>query len=397
MLISHRIDSISYPKYSTDQFLDLKPPGDGLPLIFSILWDPVDPAQWIDRLNKLLARYRMQYPTCKIIVIFNSWYKGKMSALDSKGYDDILYFDLCLGLLYQRILVDRECDFVTDWTCGYNQFLFLTGKPEKIHRLGLLYRFWQHGLLARCVYSLYDTGHLWENIDQILPDIPEQIAREFVSNHARSPDHFSPFMPGDQPWFGSGIPYALDLRQRCDFEVVSETEFDDVCWITEKTYLALLNHRPFIMAGTPGILQLLQKWGFKTFGQYLKIPEYDQLPTQDRLTAIVINSETWLETIVSQRDQIIQDVRYNHRHLIELINKEVSKANDFIQKHQLQCTVNQLLGLWDPNINSAWYHFYYRVKDPSWPDCYQERFFDQLPVHVKQECIEVFGYRPKYP
>jgi hypothetical protein len=43
---------------------------------------------------------------------------------------------------------------------------------------------------------------------------------------------------------------------------------------------------------------------------------------------------------------------------------------------------------------STWQEFYSEIRDPSWPDCKSESDFDQLPEHIRQECIAVFGYQP---
>ena len=43
---------------------------------------------------------------------------------------------------------------------------------------------------------------------------------------------------------------------------------------------------------------------------------------------------------------------------------------------------------------TAWAEFYQSIKDPSWPDCELEENFSQLPKHIQQECVDVFGYQP---
>jgi hypothetical protein len=43
---------------------------------------------------------------------------------------------------------------------------------------------------------------------------------------------------------------------------------------------------------------------------------------------------------------------------------------------------------------STWQEFYEEIRDVSWPECSSEQDFDQLPEHIKKECIEVFGYQP---
>jgi len=43
---------------------------------------------------------------------------------------------------------------------------------------------------------------------------------------------------------------------------------------------------------------------------------------------------------------------------------------------------------------STWQEFYEQIRDTSWPDCHAESDFDQLPAHIKSECIDNFGYVP---
>lgn len=42
---------------------------------------------------------------------------------------------------------------------------------------------------------------------------------------------------------------------------------------------------------------------------------------------------------------------------------------------------------------TTWQEFYKSIKDPSWPECDQEEDFVNLPLHVQQECTQVFGYQ----
>jgi organic radical activating enzyme len=43
---------------------------------------------------------------------------------------------------------------------------------------------------------------------------------------------------------------------------------------------------------------------------------------------------------------------------------------------------------------STWQEFYSEIRDPSWPDCNTESQFESLPEHIKDECTDVFGYKP---
>lgn len=43
---------------------------------------------------------------------------------------------------------------------------------------------------------------------------------------------------------------------------------------------------------------------------------------------------------------------------------------------------------------STWTEFYNEIRDPAWPECDNESQFHTLPLHVQQECQDVFGYVP---
>lgn len=64
----------------------------------------------------------------------------------------------------------------------------------------------------------------------------------------------------------SSADYNSDDYKFSAIEVVLETLFDDSRWhLTEKTLRAIACGRPFILASTPGALQYLRSYGFKTF------------------------------------------------------------------------------------------------------------------------------------
>lgn len=43
---------------------------------------------------------------------------------------------------------------------------------------------------------------------------------------------------------------------------------------------------------------------------------------------------------------------------------------------------------------NSWQNFYQSIRDPSWPDCENEKDFAGLPQEIQKECQEVFGYVP---
>jgi hypothetical protein len=39
-------------------------------------------------------------------------------------------------------------------------------------------------------------------------------------------------------------------------------------------------------------------------------------------------------------------------------------------------------------------NFYNNIKDSAWPEVTGENDFAELPAHIQQECVDVFGYIP---
>ena len=75
-------------------------------------------------------------------------------------------------------------------------------------------------------------------------------------------------------------PCTIDATASADYhapdyahtaiEIVLETLFDDTRWhLTEKSLRPIACGRPFMLAGTPGSLEYLRSYGFKTFGNLI--------------------------------------------------------------------------------------------------------------------------------
>lgn len=64
----------------------------------------------------------------------------------------------------------------------------------------------------------------------------------------------------------SSATYDPNHYAQCAIDVILETLFDDTRWhLTEKTLRPIACGQPFILVGTEGSLQYLQKYGFETF------------------------------------------------------------------------------------------------------------------------------------
>jgi hypothetical protein len=366
------------------------------PVVLFLLWEAFNPANgWGKRLNSLTTKIKLKNPDRPVILIINSWYQPYSELKQIKSIDDIVYLDFFLLLVYHRLVVCKESELATTWNPDTKKFLFLTGKPSKIQRIRLLYKFAKNQLLSDAVWSLFyqDTG--FKESREFVPELTDVEYKKFFFDHCCNPDGID-IIENTGSLHYSGIPYNSIIYRNCDFQVISETNYSEGEWINEKTWLSIINRRPFIIAGDTGTLKKLNDMGFRTFEKYLKISDYDCLhDPEQRLDSIVVNTLYWLENIQEYQKEISQDIEHNFKKILELANLNLQNIQGIINKYKLESTPEKLIPLYDTLAHAQWKEWYQRVRDPSWPDCKKEKDFFQLPNWIQKELIEVFNYKPK--
>lgn len=298
--------------------------------------------------------------------------------------------DIDLLLLHFYINEFKVSSVSSKWNSAATKFLFLNGKAGRTNRVGLLYKFYQAGLLPQCEWSLFFNPDEKFKLKKFLPGTTDSEAELFLNQHARQVDNIQPTMDSDYHY--CGYPFDTNAYSGTLFRVVSETMWVDRPLITEKTWITIANHQPFIIAGHPRSLEILKAYGFKTFENYLPVQHYDTIEDEDqRFDAVVKNTKHWITKI--DPTQISKDVDHNAKLLHSLVQQT------FKQYQNLRDLINPDIDIFNmiplcPERHS-WLLFYYRIKDSTWPDCYCEENFHQLPDSIKTECVEVFGYQPK--
>jgi hypothetical protein len=336
--------------------------------------------------------------------------KGQRSVIwvlnESIGYShhleqvmgkDLVRLDFDLMIHHIHMDVSAVCATNQTWNPTTGRFLFLTGKPDRANRLALLYKFYQATLLDHCDWSLHIENQATDlKCRQMLSFLSDLEYREFVQKHARNPDNILGIINKNDvksELHYSGYPFDSMLYKNTSFRVIAETQMSGVPVTSEKTWLTIANSHPFIMAGYQHNLTPLKQRGFKTFEQYLPVPEYDEISDDnERFKAVVENTRYWVDSIHKHKEEIGQDLIHNRDLLQHCIDQTVSTARALynrINYHDIPWT--RLLP-WFTIEQTRWMLFYYRVRDKSWPECYCSANFGQLPQHIQQECIEQFGY-----
>jgi hypothetical protein len=125
---------------------------------------------------------------------------------------------------------------------------------------------------------------------EVIPHIPLSIPVDTSSNQVSS--------------------ISLPLYSQTWFSLVNESEMSlgGVCRFTEKTIKPLLAAHPMLIAGNPGVLSLLKRYGFETFSERID-ESYDNVANkEDRLDALLGEFERLLRLSESEISRLAADL-----------------------------------------------------------------------------------------
>jgi hypothetical protein len=141
----------------------------------------------------------------------------------------------------------------------------------------------------------------------------------------------------------SSADYYSSDYNRTGIEVVLETLFDDQRWhLTEKTFRPIACGQPFILAATPGSLEYLKSYGFKTFGEYIN-EDYDtEIDPALRLEKIIDTMKT-----ISELSYYDKNILFKNLQNITDFNKKLFFSKLFYKKIVSEYTNNMKTALID--------------------------------------------------
>jgi hypothetical protein len=296
-----------------------------------------------------------------IVLFLDSWYKKYKHIFEIKGVNEVVYLDFFLYDTYRKLLIEKKSKIVEKYNYNLdNRYLFLTNKPIGLHRIGLVYKLHQADLLKHSDYSFAIHNQFTENeckntmtafnnekfnIQKFHKKVKNSLDLKSNADELKKINHAH----------YTGIPYNDSLFRNCNFQLISETHFDMTVWITEKTWISIANKRPFIIAAYPGFLKKLNSMGFKTFENYLAVPDYDSIDNDMlRLDAIVKNVDYWVKNINKYENQIIKDTEHNFQRFLEISQNNQKTIDEFTVKYKLQDSFNFLKG-YENYVDQIWH------------------------------------------
>lgn len=214
------------------------------------------------------------------------------------------------------------------------RFIFRNANPRE-HRLYFAAELKSRSLLEKSYYSWLNRYYTPEEqmFDWIIKKYNSDIERHVVlKNHMRDFIKHSPYIIDH-----TAENIGQELNQRVlnphmftssYFTFVTETTFDNlegenVLFLTEKIYQPILQFHPFIVAGCPGTLAYMRKYGYETFPELFD-EQYDlQQDLKTRTMMIIANIERVANLPHDQLDEIYfsdnfqQKLIHNRRLFIE--------------------------------------------------------------------------------
>lgn len=153
------------------------------------------------------------------------------------------------------------------------------------------------------------------------------------------------------------------------FEIVLETLFDDDrLHLTEKILRPIACGHPFVLMSTPGSLEYLRSYGFKTFGDYWD-ESYDQITDSKQRMLAVIDLMQHLASLPN-KDQLCQEIQAVCEHnrarffsaeflnlVVDEYNTNMTHALEQMQQHRYGVFFRRMLRYLHSRSLPIWDHF----------------------------------------
>lgn len=177
---------------------------------------------------------------------------------------------------------------------NHNKGLFLIGKGEKLHRIGLLKLFYETNNLDKILWSFKSSESSLKIMkDNFFKDYTDEHYQDFLKICINDIDSMldSSCVQEGFPFGGIGFPYDVSIYEQTGFSVISETWVNyDHAFVSEKTWRAVANSHPFVLVGPVNNFNWLNQNGFETFTRFFPISNYYEFTN---------NQEFLLECVVA--------------------------------------------------------------------------------------------------
>lgn len=263
---------------------------------------------------------------------------------------EIIEWDYSVNAMYQSYK-DR-LEIIPQWNASTDKFLFLGGESSRKNRITLLSKYYDRKMLGMAEWSFFppitDADRDWCRKE--LNHYNDETYERFISVSTRSIDslykearHYTRI--NGKEWLDSGIlendflndPNFINpqIFSSTSVSVISEGHVyspgEDFNFLTEKTWRAVINNHPFILADMPQRMDFIKSKGLKTFENYMAIKDYAYIDDYNRrLDAVVENTKNFQLSINKYYYDIKEDITQNFQCFFEIV-KENTRVLDLLK------------------------------------------------------------------
>lgn len=227
--------------------------------------------------------------------------------------------------------------------------LFLMGKPDRMHRAPLLYKFFQNNQLSQLTWSFFVPNALESAVRELVPQATDTQWQQFLALQ-QSPDHATFLTNNNSIHVANYAVTNPELFSATAVSLVSESMFDDpgaVARLTEKTYKAIDNKHAFVIAGPPGTLSMAKTLGYRCFEQYLPWPGYDSELDPARRLQMVYENILALNDAVATSNAIAKDIQHNYTVNRQRYQQQLDRVLAMLSKYGYQDSALKVIMLHD--------------------------------------------------
>lgn len=287
----------------------------------------------LEAFRSILDNFNVKY-----YFVLDGSFEGEHQLINSHN---ILYLNWGTMFVYANVFLTKH-PAVTEYNPKTGKGLFFCGKGAKEHRVGLLKKFYETDTIHNLVWSFTNTVTEKNEIrNKFFSEYSDEQYQAFLNHCERILDYKPEYDEHSWTFSHNGYPCDISLYENTGFSIISETWISHSTHLfTEKTWRAIVNKHPFIMVGPVSNIAKLQNLGFKTFNEYMTIPDYDKIDSSldDRLNAIVTNSADFRTLLEKKEPQVMerlkQDTEYNFDRFTQLARIDVNKFLSALQEDE---------------------------------------------------------------
>ena len=318
-------------------------------IYINILYESPCYSKW----KNIVSTIKKRMPSKKVVVIINSTIATSDPDYKNVKVDEVFPLHFFLMKDYQRIVVNKESMQSVTWNNESDKFLFFTGKPNRSHRIGMMYKFYQENYFDKMTWSFFMFENMIEESKSQLRqcyDVSDAEFDRFVSKSTNDPEKINELYTEKQHY--DGIPYNYKNYNNVLFSVITETGYNplfgpeyNAVWITEKTWKPIINHLPFIVISTDrNFVKKLKEYGFKTFDYLYNSIEYDQMPYMHHKVPMFFDQvDAMYKSIKNNKEQVWEDVQHNYNLVRDMHDVQMLELESLIDRYDSKCMPENLI------------------------------------------------------